>query len=87
MAEDKKTIIEGDNNEVENIGFSYNIVKSLIKSIHEKDIQVNRVLSLLEKRDEQLDKKDDQIAEIMRKIDKKDAHMDELITILKTKLK
>lgn len=56
MSESKNTIIEGNNNEVENLGCPPDILTSVLHTISDKDKQINRVIALLEKKDEQIDR-------------------------------
>ncbi|MFR9498029.1 MAG: hypothetical protein SNG27_07620 [Rikenellaceae bacterium] len=63
MKDSENTNIKGDNNEVEIIECSTDLLNSLMKMVVEKDKQINRVITLLES-------KDDQVAQILKRMDR-----------------
>ncbi len=63
MGEPKIENISGNDNEVEIINCSTDLLNTLMKMVVEKDKQINRVITLLEN-------KDDQVAQILKRMDR-----------------
>ncbi|MFR9543559.1 MAG: hypothetical protein SNH27_16100 [Rikenellaceae bacterium] len=51
-----ETNIEGNHNEVENIGCTPDVFNAVLKALNTKDQQVDRVLAIIEKKDEHIDR-------------------------------